>query len=136
MFLRDIMQKSLVTLSPDSSIREAAKKMKEHGVGCVLVVNGMSLKGIVTDRDIACWLADGGDADGVKLHTIMHSDVVTATPDTDTFDASKIMAESRVRRLPIIEDGRLCGIVTTSDIATVLEQEVDNFFHVEEVYHH
>ncbi len=136
MFLRDIMQKRLVTLSPDASIREASRKMKDEGVGCVLIVNGETLRGIVTDRDIACWLAEGSDPDGVKLSDVMHTDIVSAAPDTDVFDASRIMAGAKVRRLPIVENGRLCGIVTTSDLATVLEEEVDNFFHVQEAYHH
>lgn len=136
MLIRDIMQKKLVTLSPEGSIREACRKMKEEDVGCLLIVNGQSLKGVLTDRDIACWLAYGKDPDGVKVSSIMHTDIASVTPETDVFDASRIMAEKKVRRLPVLEEEKLCGIVTTSDIATVLEEEVDNFFHVEEAYHH
>jgi CBS domain-containing protein len=137
MLLRDLMQTKLVTLPPEASIREAAKKMDDEKIGFLLITNSESLKGVLTDRDITCWLAKGGkDPDGVRVSEVMQTDIVSAGPGTDTFEASKIMAENKIRRLPIIENGKLCGIVTTSDFATYLEEEVDNFFHVEEVYHH
>lgn len=136
MFLKDIMQTKLITLPQESSIREAARLMKQKDVGCVLVTNGQSLKGIITDRDIACWLAEGRDADKVNVGSIMQKNITTASPETDVFEASKLMANKKIRRLPIVEGEKLYGLVTTSDLACVLEEEMDNFFHVEEVYHH
>jgi hypothetical protein len=57
---------------------------------------------------------------------IMKTDIVSVKPETDTFEASNIMAENKVRRLPVLEDGKLAGIVSTSDLATYLEKEVDS----------
>jgi CBS domain-containing protein len=137
MLVREIMQKTLVTLPPEASLREAAKRMDEEKIGCLLITNGEFLRGVLTDRDITCWLArNGKDPDGVKVSEIMKTDIVSVKPETDTFEASNIMAENKVRRLPVLEDGKLAGIVSTSDIATYLEKEVDSFFHVEEAYHH
>ena len=137
MLVREIMQKTLVTLPPEASLREAAKRMDEEKIGCLLITNGEFLGGVLTDRDITCWLArNGKDPDGVKVSEIMKTDIVSVKPETDTFEASNIMAENKVRRLPVLEDGKLAGIVSTSDIATYLEKEVDSFFHVEEAYHH
>jgi CBS domain-containing protein len=137
MFIKNIMQTKLATLSPQASIREAARRMDDEKIGCLLITNGESLKGLITDRDITCWLARGGkDPDGVRVSEVMQTDIVSVGPEMDTLEASKIMAENKVRRLPVIGDGKLFGIVTTSDLATFLEEEVDNFFHVEEVYHH
>lgn len=136
MLLKDIMQRKLITLSTESTIREAAKMMKEENVGCVLITNGQLLKGIITDRDIACWLSEGKDPDKVNLGSIMQKNIITATPEIDVFKASKLMADNKIHRLPVVEDNKLCGIVTTSDLANVLEEEVDNFFHVEEAYRH
>lgn len=137
MLLKKIMQEKLFTLPLEASIREAAKKMEEEKIGCVLITNSESLKGLVTDRDITCWLAKGGkDPDGVRVSEIMQTDVISVGPEIDTLEASRIMAEKKVRRLPVVEDGRLRGIVTSSDLATYLEEEVDNFFHMEEAYHH
>lgn len=134
MLLRQIMQKKVVTVRPDATVRETAKKMKDYRVGYIIVVNGESVKGCITDRDLAVWLANGKDPDAVRIDGLMQTGVVTAAPDTDVFDASKLMARKKVRRLPIVENGRLMGLVSVSDLASVIEEEVDNFFHVEEAY--
>lgn len=132
--LKQIMQKKVVTVSPDSTIRETAKKMKDYRVGYILVTNGESVKGCITDRDLAIWLANGKDPDSSRIDSIMQTSVVTAPPDTDVFDASKLMARKKVRRLPVVENNRLIGLVSVSDLASVIEEEVDNFLHVEEAY--
>lgn len=134
MLLKQIMQKKVVTMNPDATIREAAKKMKDYRIGYLLVTNGESVKGCVTDRDLVIWLASGKDPDATRVESIMQSNVITAGPDTDVFDASKLMARKKIRRLPIVDSNRLIGLVSVSDMASVLEEEVDNFFHVEEAY--
>ncbi|MBI3398131.1 MAG: CBS domain-containing protein [Deltaproteobacteria bacterium] len=136
MFIKDVMQTRLITLFQESTIREAARLMKEEDVGCVLITDGQRLKGLITDRDIACWLAEGKDPDKVNVGYVMQKNIITAAPETDIYEASKLMASRKIRRLPIVEDNKLCGLVTTSDIADVLEEEIDNFFHVEAAYHH
>lgn len=88
----------------------------------------------MTDRDLALWLATGKNPDETKIDGVMQSHVISASPEIDVFEASKLMARKKVRRLPITENGRLVGLVSTSDIASVIEEEVDNFFHVEEAY--
>lgn len=135
MFLKDIMQKRVVTISPEATIREAAKKMKDYRIGYLVITNSDAIRGCITDRDLVVWLANGKSPDETRVDQIMQSNIVTATPDTDVFDASKLMARKKIRRLPITGDnGRLLGLVSVSDIASVLEEEVDNFFHVEEAH--
>lgn len=137
MMLRDIMKRELVTISPEMSVREAAGKMRDKNVGCVLVIENGRLTGILTDRDITCIVvAEGKDPDYTMVKEIMKADVVFSSPGMDILEASKIMAENGIRRLPIKVDGRLEGIISISDIAPILKNEMDNFFHVEEVYHH
>jgi CBS domain-containing protein len=134
MLVKQIMQKKIVTVNPGATIRETAKKMKDYRVGYLLVTNGESIKGCVTDRDLVIWMASGKDPDATRVDGIMQSSVVTAPPDTDVFDASKLMARKKVRRLPIVENSKLIGLVSVSDLASVIEEEVDNFLHVEEAY--
>ena len=137
MMLRDIMEKDIVTVTPDMTVREAAKKMKEEKIGCILVTENGSLKGILTDRDITCMIvADGKDPNYTMVKEIMNCDVVYTSPETDILEAFKIMAGHKIRRLPLKFNGKLEGIVSISDIAPILKNEMDNFFHVEEVYHH
>jgi len=134
MQLKQIMQKKIITVNPETTIRETAKKMKDYRVGYLLVTNGESIKGCITDRDLVIWLASGKDPDGTRIDGIMQSSVITATPETDVFDASKLMARKKVRRLPVVENNKLIGLVSVSDLASVIEEEVDNFLHVEEAY--
>lgn len=134
MVLKDIMQKKVVTISPDATIRDCAKKMKDFKVGYIVVTNGETIKGCVTDRDLVLWLASGKNPDDTRIDSIMQSHVITATPDTDVFEASKLMARKKVRRLPVIENSKLQGLISVSDLASVIEEEVDNFLHVEEAY--
>lgn len=134
MLLREIMQKKVITVSPDATVRDAAKKMKDFKIGYLLITNGEAIKGCVTDRDLVLLLANGKDPDTTKINSIMQTHIVTAVPDTDVFEASKIMARKKIRRLPVEENGRLVGLVSISDLASVIEEEVDNFLHVEEAY--
>ena len=137
MMLRDIMEKDIVTVTPDMTVREAAKKMKEEKIGCILVTENGSLKGILTDRDITCMIvADGKDPNYTMVKEIMNCDVVYTSPETDILEAFKIMEGHKIRRLPLKFNGKLEGIVSISDLAPILKNEMDNFFHVEEVYHH
>ncbi|MBI5643857.1 MAG: CBS domain-containing protein [Deltaproteobacteria bacterium] len=134
MLLKEIMQKKVVTISPDATIRDAAKRMRDYRIGYLVVTNGETIKGCITDRDLVLWLASGKNPDETRIDTIMQSNIITSTPETDVFDASKLMARKKIRRLPIVENGRLSGLVSVSDLASVIEEEVDNFLHVEEAY--
>lgn len=137
MILREIMQRELVTAGPGISVKEAAGKMKEQNVGCVLITENGRLKGILTDRDIACTLvAEGKNPDTTKISEIMHAEPTICGPDTDILHASRLMAEKKIRRLPIQSNGILEGLVTISELAPVLKEEMDNFFNVEEAYRH
>ena len=137
MTLKEVIKKDIVTITPNMSVREAAKKMKDEKIGCLLVTENDSLRGILTDRDIVCTVvANGKDPNYTMVKDIMNGDVVYTSPDTDIFEAFKIMAGHKIRRLPLKFDGRLEGIVSISDIAPILKREMDDFFHVEEIYHH
>ena len=92
MLLREIMKKDLVTVVPGTSVREAAKVLRDKNIGCILVSGNGSLKGLLTDRDIACWLAEGKDPDYTKVAEIMNKALTFCSPDTDIFEAAKIMA--------------------------------------------
>lgn len=137
MLLKEIMQRDLETISPGTTVFDAAKRMKSKNIGCILVTEDGRLKGILTDRDITCSVvANGKEPSSVKVSEIMHKDPFFSSPETDIYDASKIMAEKGIRRLPIQSDGRLEGLITISELAPVLREETDNFFKLEEVYRH
>ncbi|HWI60792.1 MAG TPA: CBS domain-containing protein [Symbiobacteriaceae bacterium] len=120
MKLDQLMTRNVRTCSPDSTVQEAARIMSEVNCGAVPVVQGEKLVGMITDRDIVLrCVAKGGDATKGKVSDCMTSDVTTCTTDTDAHTAANLMASKQIRRLPVVENGRLCGIVALGDLATV-----------------
>ena len=117
MRIRDVMTESVVTATPDTSVREVAETMRERNVGSVVLVEDGRPVGFVTDRDLAVSvLADGRDpSDRACEHA--SATVVTAAPDLDITGAAELMVEHGIRRLPVLEGGELIGIVTLDDLA-------------------
>ena len=111
------MTESVVTATPDTSVREVAETMRERNVGSVVLVENGQPSGFVTDRDLAVSvLADGRDpSDRACDHA--SAPVVTAAPDMDITEAAELMVEHGIRRLPVLEGGELIGIVTLDDLA-------------------
>ncbi|HEX4805500.1 MAG TPA: CBS domain-containing protein [Conexibacter sp.] len=117
MEIREVMTASVVTADPDTAVREIAALMRERNVGSVVLVRGGEPAGIVTDRDLAVSvLADGRGGDD---RAIDHASapVVTGTPAMDVTEACELLVRHRIRRLPVVDDGRLTGIVTLDDLA-------------------
>ena len=118
MKVSDLMTSDPSTVGPDDPCARAATLMKEEDCGAIPVVKGNKLVGIVTDRDIAIRaVAEGRDPKTLKVSDIMSADPITVTPDTDADEAARTMAEFQVRRLPVVDDGRLLGIVVTAQLA-------------------
>jgi len=116
MNVRDVMTSNPRTVSPNDSIQVAARIMREEDCGVVPVVENGCPVGIVTDRDIVIRaVADGAGDKSVR--EIATTDLVFVKPDASTKDAEKLMSERQVRRLPVVENGRLIGIVSLGDIA-------------------
>src|SRR5688572_21463598 len=111
--VRDAMTEDVKTATPAQSVTEAASAMKQEDVGALPVVDdGGRLVGMVTDRDIVVRaIADGRNPDSVSVDEVASRDVVTVEPDQDLDEALRLMAQHQVRRLPVVEDGRLVGVV-------------------------
>jgi CBS domain-containing protein len=117
MNVRDVMTHNPRTVEPGDSIQSAARIMKDEDTGVVPVVENGKPVGIVTDRDIVLRaVADGGSCDK-PVREIATRDLVFVKPGDSTKEATRIMAERQIRRLPVVEDGRLVGIVSLGDIA-------------------
>jgi CBS domain-containing protein len=115
--VRDIMTGSPVTVSPDTDLATAAKKMRDENVGAILVTDGDDLAGLVTDRDLVVrGLAAEADPKS-KLGGIMSHATATVAPDDDLDRAVSLMRERAVRRLPVVENGRPVGMVSLGDLA-------------------
>ncbi|HYK97556.1 MAG TPA: CBS domain-containing protein [Candidatus Acidoferrales bacterium] len=118
MKVRDLMTSDPATVGPDDVVSQAATLMREEDCGSLPVVKDATLVGIVTDRDIAVRsVAAGADPKRQHVSEIMSADPITIAPDSDADEAARMMAEFQVRRLPVVEDGHLLGIVVTAQLA-------------------
>lgn len=118
MKVQDIMTGSVVSLNSNDSVERAAELMKEHNIGAVPVCEGNKVIGIITDRDIALRsVAPGEDSKAQKVREIMSSNPVTGSPSMEVQDASRIMSERQIRRLPIVDNEALVGMISLGDIA-------------------
>ena len=116
--VRDSMTESPKTVAGSASVSEAAKLMANENVGSLPVVEGDKLIGIVTDRDLVVQVvARGQDPDTVLVSDIYSEQPVVASPDEPLDEALKRMASEQVRRLPVVSDGRLVGILAQADVA-------------------
>jgi CBS domain-containing protein len=116
--IKEVMTSEVKVCEPDSTVAEAAKVMAREDVGPVPIVEEGRLTGIVTDRDIVTRVvAEGRDPNSTTVGEIASRDLVTVSPDDDLDMALKHLAQNQVRRIPVVEGGRLVGIVAQADIA-------------------
>ena len=119
MRISEVMTEAAVTDRPDDSLQQAARKMWDQQTGSLLVLDGKDLVGIITERDVLRTVATGSPLD-TPVSEVMSKDLITVEPTTSLRDAAAIMTERWVRHLPVLEGGRLVGIVSQRDLAGVL----------------
>lgn len=117
MIVRDIMSKNITSLNEHDTVEKAAELMKSCDIGSIPVCNDEKLIGIVTDRDIALRSVAEGQSPHQRVRDVMSTDLVIGSPEMNVLDAAKIMGEKQIRRLPIVEDDSLVGIVALGDIS-------------------
>lgn len=119
MRLRDLMTTDVRTCAPDTPVSEVARIMEEADCGFVPVVEGGRVAGVITDRDIVLRaVARGRDIRTTTARECMTSPAVTVGPDTDAHAAADLMADKQIRRLCVVDGGRLVGVVALGDLAT------------------
>ena len=118
MKVKELMTPNPTVVKPEDTAAQAATLMKQEDCGALPVVANGKLVGIITDRDIVVRaVAAGKDPRSTKISEIMSSDPDTISPDASDDDAEKLMAKSQVRRLPVVENGKLVGILVTAQLA-------------------
>lgn len=115
--LREIMTRDCVTASKQDSISDVACKMRTNDIGIVPIVEGKRLVGVVTDRDIVIRGVAEQISGNEPVERVMSENLQCATPDMTVEEAAKMMANEQIRRLPVVENGELVGIVAIGDLA-------------------
>ena len=135
MTVRQHMKKNVVSLPSSATLSEAARKMKEKNIGSIIIEENGRVKGILTDRDIALALgAEQKEAASTCVCDIMVQDPITVEADADLDSALRIMNRANVRRLPVLENGKLIGVISSADIACAMKEEINRFMELEETY--
>lgn len=113
----DVMTPGVESTSSTATLRDAARAMREGDFGSMPVVDDGQLTGILTDRDIVVRAVAEGLEPVARVGDVASRDPVTVEPGEDLDDAMDLMARHRIRRLPVVEDGRLVGVVSQADVA-------------------
>jgi len=115
--LRDIMTQQVAYVTPQDNVYEVANLMKQHNVGMIPVVENGALQGVITDRDLVLRCIAERQPNSLKASDIMTSNPVTGHPDMSVAEASQLMAQHQIRRLPVVENGQIVGVVAIGDMA-------------------
>ena len=125
MKLREMMSGKVIRIRPEEPVGVAARMLAQYNIGALPVCGyDGSLKGLVTDRDIVTrCLASGKDPARTTVAQVMTGRIVTGKPDMEAPDAAALMGKEQVRRLPVVENGKLCGMVSLGDLANREESQ-------------
>jgi CBS domain-containing protein len=116
--VRDAMTEDPRSIGASASVVEAARLMREEHIGSLPITDDEQLVGMITDRDITTRVvAEAADPKLTSVSDVYSQDLISVEPDKDLAEALQLMARHQVRRLPVVENGRLVGIVAQADIA-------------------
>jgi CBS domain-containing protein len=124
MQVKDIMSGDVRTVTPDETFEHVATLLHDNAISSVVVMDGDRLAGIVTERDLVNLVADGKDPRITTVTERMTTNVDTVGPRTDIAEAAEHMARLRIRHLPIVDEGRLVGIISIRDLTNWAVEEL------------
>jgi CBS domain-containing protein len=113
--VKDIMTKSVATVNVNQTVFEAAELMSSKGISCVMVSDGDAPAGLVTERDIIGRIVAKKKSLETKVSEIMSKNLVTIDPEATLKEAARLMSTNKIRRLPVLKQNKLVGIVSASD---------------------
>ena len=118
-FVNQIMNKNVLTADKSTSLQDAAQKMRELKIGCVIVTDGITPIGIITERDFVTKVAAEGRPLFTEISEVMTSPLITIDSEETIWEASEMMKEKKIHKLPVKENEKIIGIVTTTDIVKI-----------------
>lgn len=121
--IRDVMVDKVITIAKDATLEEAVKLMNEYEIGCLIVMENKKPVGIMTERDLLKRVLSKSKQLGKKKVTeVMSENLVSVSPQIEIEEAARLMYEKKIKKLPVIEKGKLLGLVTLTDILRIHPQ--------------
>ena len=125
MLIKDIMKRDVATCTANITVRDAAKKLSSGHVGCLVVTDNGSVQGIITKSDVVRCLADRKDIDVCRIGDIMGKNIKSCTPEMNGQEAARMLSDNRIKRLPVLSDGKLEGLISISELVPALNKDVE-----------
>ena len=124
---------TIFSVAPDAPVLEAIKQMAEYRVGALLVMRDGQLVGVVSERDYARKvILQGKSSSQTAVSDIMTGTPLTVGPETDVFDCMRLCTDSRIRHLPVVEDGKVVGVISIGDLVkAVIDAQAEQIEHLE-----
>lgn len=117
----------VVTVDPDRMVLDAMKVLVEHGIGAVVVVEGEEIAGIMSERDVLrLGAASPASLETTRVGDVMTRDLIVAVPDDDLDYAMQVMTKNRIRHLPVVESGKLFGMLSIGDVVNAARRSVES----------
>jgi CBS domain-containing protein len=120
--VKDIMTKALISVNTETTVFQVAKMMQQGGIGAVLVKKDDHLVGIITDRDYATKIVSNNLPSDTSVEKIMSSPLITINFDESIFSAAQRMTSKKIRKLPVTDNGKIIGLITSTDLVTQLSK--------------
>jgi CBS domain-containing protein len=126
MLVKDVMNANVLTVKPDIAVKEAATIMYKNHIGSLIVLEKEKIIGIITEGDVLKTVARDLDLNVTLVSEVMTKDVISIEPNKTIEEAVNLMTEKKIKKLPVIKDGELMGIITASDIIVVEPKLIEN----------
>ena len=118
-FVKDIMKSAVISIDSSLTAKDAAKMMEDAGVGCVVVMENNVAVGILTERDFVRRIAAPEKSLSTPVKEVMSSPLIVINQDETVWELAELMKQRRIHKVPVVSDGRLIGIATSTDLTRI-----------------
>jgi len=125
-FVKDVMKKEVITMDESNTIQDAAQKMTEANVGCVIITKNNDPVGIITERDYVRRIASEGRPMSTTLSEVMSSPLIVTSPEETVWEAAEILRKKGIHKLPVQEGDKVVGIITATDLVKLCSYGSDS----------
>ncbi len=126
MLVSEVMSRDVVTIKKDTTLKKAAETMMKYGIGSLLVLEGTKLVGLITESDVVKSMAQDKKPEHTLVEDLMAKKLVTVEPDEKLENAVNMMVKNKIKKLPVLENGKIKGILSVTDIAVVEPKLIAN----------